>query len=80
VLFYAAALLVLRAWDDAAKGLSVSPKLRVMVNVALAAIAAVFLNSYLARVALMPVYWLPTLGLTAIVTLYFVRMRAAVSP
>jgi hypothetical protein len=49
----------------------------VTANVALVAIAAVFLNSYLARVVRMPVYWLPAVGLVGSVALYFVRTRAA---
>ena len=48
-----------------------------MANVAVVAIAAVFLNSYLARVARMPVYWLPAAGLAGILAVYFVRTRSA---
>jgi hypothetical protein len=79
VLFYAAAFLVLRAWNGVMKGRSPWGKVGVLPNVAIAAIAAVFLNSYLARVAVRPVYWLPVFGLVGIVALYFARMRAAVS-
>jgi cation transport ATPase len=79
VLFYASALLVRHAWNEVRRERSPSRTLRVIANVALTAIAAVFLNSYLSRVALMPVYWLPALGLVAIVALHFVKTRAAVS-
>ena len=77
VLFYAAALLVLRAWNDAMRGRSRWRTLGVVANVAVVAIAAVFLNSYLARVAHRPVYWLPAVGLVGIVALYLARIRAA---
>ena len=49
-------------------------------KVAVVAIAAVFVNSYLARVVRMPVYWLPVVGLAGIVALYFVRTRGAALP
>ena len=75
LLFYLAVFSVLRAWGDAALGRSSSRRLRVTANVALVAIAAVFLNSYLARVVRMPVYWLPAVGLAGTVTLYFVKTR-----
>jgi hypothetical protein len=80
LLFYMAVLLVLRASGDAAVGHSSSRSLRVTANVAVVAIAAVFLNSYRARVVRMPVYWLPALGLAGIVALYFVRTRGAALP
>jgi hypothetical protein len=51
---YASAFLVFRVWNAAARGRSPSRTSRVMANVALAAIAAAFLNGYLARVALIP--------------------------
>ncbi len=74
LLFYVAAFLVSRAWGDAAMGRSSSRSLRVTAHIAVVAIAAVFLNSYLARVGRMPMYWLPTVGLAGTVALYFVRM------
>lgn len=80
LLFYMAVFLVLRAWHDAALGHSPSPGLRVMGDVAVVAIAAVFLNSYLARAVRMPVYWLPAVGLAGSVALYFVRTRGATFP
>ena len=73
LLFYVAVFTVLRAWRDAALGRTSSPSLRVMANVAILAIAVVFLNSYIARIERMPVYWLPALSLAGIVALYFVQ-------
>jgi hypothetical protein len=73
LLFYMAVFTVLRAWRDAARGRSSSRSLRVPANVAVVAIAVVFLNSYLARVERMPVYWLPAICLAGVVALYFVR-------
>jgi hypothetical protein len=77
VLFYTAALLVVRAWRNRALGRSSSRRLRVTADVAVAAIAVVFLNSFLARVERMPVYWLPAICLTGIVARYFFRTRVA---
>ena len=78
--FYLAVSSVLRAWGDTAMGRSSSRSLRVTANVAIVAIAAVFLNSYLARVVRMPMYWLPAAGLAGTVALYFVRTRGAPLP
>ena len=80
LLFYLAVFSVLRAWGDTAMGRTSSRGPRVAANVAIVAIAAVFLNSYLARVGRMPMYWLPTAGLAGTVALYFVRMRGASGP
>lgn len=80
LLFYLAAFSVLRAWGDTAMGRPSSRSLSVMANVAVVAIAAVFLNSYLARVARMPMYWLPAAGLAGVVVVYFVRTRGAALP
>ena len=80
LLFYAAVFTVLRAWRDAALERTSSRSLRVMANVAILAIAVVFLNSYVARIERRPVYWLPAISLGGIVALYFVRMRVAARP
>ena len=80
LLFYGAVFSVLRAWGDAAMGRSSSRSLRVTADVAVVAIAAVFLNSYLARAGRLPMYWLPTAGLAGTVALYFVRWRGASLP
>jgi len=80
LLFYIAAFVVLRAWGEAAVGRPPSRSLRATANVAVVAIAAVFLNSYLARVERMPVYWLPVLGLAGILVLFFLRTRGSALP
>jgi hypothetical protein len=80
LLFYLAVFLVLGAWHEAAASRWWSRSLRAMTNVAVMAIAAVFLNSYLARVGPMPVFWLPVLGLAGTVALYFARTRGAAPP
>jgi hypothetical protein len=80
LLFYLAVFSVLRAWGGTAMGRSSSRSLRVTANLAIVAIAAVFLNSYLGRVERMPVYWLPAAGLAGTVALYFVRTRGALLP
>jgi hypothetical protein len=80
LLFYLAAFSVLRAWGDTAMGRRSSRGLRLTANVAIVAIAVVFLNSYLARVERMPVYWLPAAGLAGTVALYLVRTRGAPLP
>jgi hypothetical protein len=80
LLFYLAVFSVLRVWGDTVQGRPSSRSLRVTANVAIGAIAAVFLNSYLARVARMPMYWLPAVGLAGIVAVYFVRTRGAALP
>jgi hypothetical protein len=77
LLFYTAVFLVLRAWRYAALRHASSGSLHVTADVAVVAIAVVFLTSYLARVQRMPVYWLPAICLAGIVALYFVRTRVA---
>lgn len=79
-LFYMAAFIVLRTWGEAALGRPSSPSLRVTANVAVVAIAAVFLNSYFARVERRPMYWLPLLGLAGIVALFVLRTRGSTLP
>ena len=80
LLFYLAVFSVLRAWGGTAMGRSSSRGLRVTANGAIVAIAAVFLNSHLARVERMPMLWLPAAGLAGTVALYFVRTRGAPLP
>ena len=80
LLFYVAVFVVLRVWREVALGHSSSRSLRVAANLAVVAIAAVFLNSYLGRVGRMPMYWLPAAGLAGAVALYFARTRGATLP
>jgi hypothetical protein len=79
-LFCVAGFLVVRAWTEWTRGHVPSRTRRIVANVAVAAIAAAFLSAYGARVALMPVYWLPALALAGIVALYLARMLAAPLP
>ena len=65
------------AYGSTSSEIGIRSGLCVTANGAVVAIAAVFLNSYLGRVARMPAYWLPTAGLAGIVALYFVRTRRA---
>jgi hypothetical protein len=74
-LFYASAFGVLRAWNAFASGRAVSNGERLAAYGGVAVIALVFLNSYVARVATLPVYWFPTIGMIVIVAGYFVRAR-----
>jgi hypothetical protein len=75
-LFYGAAFVVLREWSAVVSGPLPLRRMRGIATVALAAIAAAFLNSYLARVAFMPWYWLPTIGMAGILATYLARTRA----
>jgi hypothetical protein len=79
VLFYAAAFVVLRGWNVPMSERSPSRRPRVMTNVAVVAIAVAFLNSYLARAVVMPIYWLPVAGLTGTVALYLAALRTGMS-
>jgi hypothetical protein len=76
-LFYASAFAVMRAWNGLASGRALSSGERLAAYGCVAVIALVFLNSYVARVASLPIYWLPTIGMIAIVIDYFVRARLA---
>jgi hypothetical protein len=76
-LFYASAFAVMRAWNGLASGRALSSGERLAAYGCVAVIALVFLNSYVARVASLPIYWLPTIGMIASVIDYFVRARLA---
>jgi hypothetical protein len=76
-LFYLSAFALLRLWRDVGSGRGVTSGERLLAHASVAVIALVFLNSYVARVETMPVYWLPTIGMVAVVSAYFVRARAA---
>ena len=80
LLFYVAVFLVLRGWRDATRGHSPSRGPGVTADVAVVAIAAVFLNSYLGRVGRMPIFWWPAAALAGTVALYFVRTRRSTLP
>lgn len=78
-LFYVSAFAILRLWRGVNSGRRAAPGERLAAYVGVALIALVFLNSYVARVERMPVYWLPTIGMIAVVAVYFVRARAAIA-
>jgi hypothetical protein len=79
VLFYLAAFQILRVWHGLRKGRSLSRGACLTAHGSVALIAVVFLNSYLARVGRMPLYWVPAIGLVAIVAIYFARLAPAAS-
>src|SRR5687768_13559668 len=56
VLFYVAAFGILRSWRRLDSGRSWSRSDRLAADVSIALIAMVFLNSYLSRVQIMPLY------------------------
>ena len=78
VLFFAAAFLVVRAWSAVAKG-QPARRLFLPANLAVGAIAAAFLNSYVARVGLMPIYWLPIVGVIGPASATHRRLARSVS-
>jgi hypothetical protein len=53
----------------------VSHRERRAAQVGVLFIAAIFVNSYLARVKTMPVYWLWTAGMVLVVTAYLLHTR-----
>ena len=75
-LFYVAAFLIVRAWRAIDSGRVLPRRDRLAANAGITLIAVAFLNSYLARAADKPLYWLPALCMVASVAVYFVRMRA----
>jgi hypothetical protein len=76
VLFYASAFAILRAWRQRDLIGSVSESALWSAHPGVLFITAVFLNSYIARVGRLPIYWLPTIGLISAVTFYFLRARS----
>lgn len=74
-LFYLGAFAILRTWRRLDAGRMPARGERVAAHAAVAFIAAVFLNSYAARLGRMPVYWVPAILMAAVVTGYFIRVR-----
>ena len=70
VLFYLAALAILRAWNNLAARSWISGGTRWAAHAGVVFIALVFLNSYLARVGPRPAYWVPAIVMIAAVTTY----------
>jgi len=79
-LFYLSAFALLRLWRGIDAGRAVTSGKRVGAAAGVAVIAIVFLNSYVARVERMPIYWLPTIGMIAVVAAYFARARTRAFP
>ena len=74
-LFYLAAFSILRAWSRPAAGRAPSRVERLSAHAGVAFVALIFLNSYAARAGRMPVYWVPTILLLAVVVAYFSLVR-----
>jgi len=73
VLFYASAFGILSTWREVAAGCLPAAPSVVASRVGVLFIAAVFLNSYFARVERMPIYWLAAAAMIATVGFYFLR-------
>jgi hypothetical protein len=71
--FYLSAFGILRMWRRIASARPVSRLERLAAHLGVLFIAAIFLNSYAARVATRPVYWVWIAGLVSGVTAYMVR-------
>jgi hypothetical protein len=79
-LFYASAFAILGSWRGAAAGRGSTASSRFGSGLGVLFIAAVFLNSYIARVERMPVYWIPTVIMVVVVGLYLVRVPRSSAP
>ena len=73
--FYASAFGILRVWRGVGSGRAVSRRELLPAHVAVLFIAAIFINSYVSRVKTMPIYWLWTVGMVLVVTVYLLRTR-----
>ena len=73
VLFYAAAFAILRTWREIAAGRQPTAPAWFGSRLGVLFIAAVFLNSYLARAERMPIYWLAVTAMIATVVFYILR-------
>lgn len=71
--FYLSAFGILRMWRGVASTRPVSRPERLAAHLGVLFIAAIFLNSYAARVGTRPVYWLWIVGLVFVVTAYMAR-------
>jgi hypothetical protein len=73
VLFYSSAFGVLGTWREVAAGRQPTAPSVAAARFGVLFIAAIFLNSYFARVEGMPIYWLAATAMIAAVGLYFLR-------
>jgi hypothetical protein len=79
-LFYLSSFAILQAWRRVGSGRSMSSAARRAAHIGVAFIAVVFLTSYIARAATLPIYWLPTIGMIGTVAAFFLRARRIVAP
>ncbi len=77
--FYLSAFGILRMWRGVAVARLVSGREQLAAGIGVLFIAAIFLNSYAARVGTMPVYWLWIVGLVCAVTAYMARATPILS-
>ena len=77
--FYLSAFGILRMWRGVALARPVSRPGRLAADFGVLFIAAIFLNSYAARVGTMPAYWLWIAGLVLVVTAYIARTTPILS-
>jgi hypothetical protein len=73
--FYLAAFGILRVWRGIGLARAVSHRELLAAQVGVLFIAAIFVNSYVARVKTRPVYWLWTVGMVLVVTAYLLQTR-----
>jgi hypothetical protein len=78
-LFYLSSFAILRAWRRVGSGRPMSSAARRAAHLGVAFIAVVFVNSYIARVETLPIYWLPTIGMIGTVAFFFLQARSAVA-
>jgi hypothetical protein len=77
VLFYVVTLGILQTWRRRQSAGRLSRGRRLAANAGVALVALVFLNSYVARIEHMPVYWLPASALVVIVAWYLAQEPAS---
>ncbi len=77
VLFYVVTLGILQTWRRRESASHVSRSRRLAASAGVALVALVFLNSYVARIERMPVYWLPASALILIVAGYLAQDYSA---
>lgn len=78
--FYLAAFGVLSTWRLVASGHHIRRPRRAAAHLGVIFIAGIFLNSYVARVGSMPVYWVWATAMVVVVTAYLVQTRTIFEP
>ena len=79
-LFYLAAFAILRAWTHLAARRALTRGHWGAAHAGVVLIALIFLNSYVARVGTMPVYWVPAVVMIAAVIAYLTSRPPGVQP